>query len=263
MLIAGRRSEAVDLLEKGKAGGLTGAIVEALLTEARRSPSDDDETRGYRLAEEGRFAEATAAFRQALKRNPDNAGLYLACARAMSENGDIAESFAAYMRHAELAAAAGETESPLHRMHHDQAQRDHLVMLGTWPHRMRRPGQLFHLAPGERLEGPAVNSVNATPALLESWNRHQPQMVVIENFLMPEALEKLRRYCAQSTVWKRNYAAGYIGAMLQDGFACPLLAQIAEEIRETYAPILAPHALALSGGLQIRQPIVHRHQYSC
>jgi len=208
-----------------------------------------DEVLGYQRAEEGHFDQAADAFRRALKTDPGNAELHLALARSASENGDIAESFAAYMRHAELSWRISSIDGPRHRKRHDEAQRDHLVALGLAASDAKA-GDLFHFAQAERLDGPAVNPANATSELFQAWNGRRPQVVVIEKFLMPEALEKLRRYCAQSTVWKRNYSAGYIGAIPQDGFACPLLAQIAEEIRDIFAPILASYPLQYLGAFK-------------
>jgi hypothetical protein len=62
--------------------------------------------------------------------------------------------------------------------------------------------------------------------------------VVLDDFLTAPALEKLRAYCAGSTVWRKLYSAGYLGAAPEDGFACPLLAQIVEEIQSAFRPIL-------------------------
>ena len=42
------------------------------------------------------------------------------------------------------------------------------------------------------------------------------------------ALEKLRRFCLDSTIWRQIYDGGYLGAFPEHGFAPPLLAQIAE-----------------------------------
>jgi tetratricopeptide (TPR) repeat protein len=57
-------------------------------------------------------------------------------------------------------------------------------------------------------------------------------VVVIDDFLSRDALESLQRFCLESTVWSGNrYALGRLGAFLQDGFTCPLLLQIAEELR--------------------------------
>jgi hypothetical protein len=72
----------------------------------------------------------------------------------------------------------------------------------------------------------------------------------MEDFLTPEALAKLRAFCADSTIWRRNYEAGYIGATPADGFACPLLAQIAEEIRATWPAIFRPHRFRYLGAFK-------------
>jgi hypothetical protein len=63
-------------------------------------------------------------------------------------------------------------------------------------------------------------------------------MVVMDDFLTAPALEMLRAYCAGSTIWRKIYEAGYLGAAPEDGFACPLLAQIVEDIQGTFRPIL-------------------------
>ena len=57
------------------------------------------------------------------------------------------------------------------------------------------------------------------------------------------ALEKLRRFCLGSTVWRTIYEDGYLGALPEHGFACPLLAQIAEELRPAFPAIFAGHPL--------------------
>jgi hypothetical protein len=61
--------------------------------------------------------------------------------------------------------------------------------------------------------------------------------------LTDEALDKLRRFCWGSTIWRKVYPSGYLGAMPEHGFACPLLAQIDEELRSTYPAILGRHPL--------------------
>jgi hypothetical protein len=67
--------------------------------------------------------------------------------------------------------------------------------------------------------------------------------VVIDDLLTPEALEKLRRFCLDSTVWRQVYDGGYLGAFPEHGFAPPLLAQIAEELRAVYPAIIDDYPL--------------------
>jgi hypothetical protein len=70
------------------------------------------------------------------------------------------------------------------------------------------------------------------------WQIVSPQVVVVDNFLTEAALAALRRFCWGSTIWQKAYDDGYLGAFPETGFACPLLAQIAEELREGCRPHL-------------------------
>jgi hypothetical protein len=71
-----------------------------------------------------------------------------------------------------------------------------------------------------------------------------PGMTYFDNFLNPEALHALRRFLMESTIWyKFKYSGGYLGAMLVDGMACPLLFQIADELRQTFSGIFKHHPL--------------------
>jgi len=54
-------------------------------------------------------------------------------------------------------------------------------------------------------------------------------VIYIDGLLNHKALEALRRFCWESTMWKKDDENGYIGAFLGDGFDSPLLLHIAEE----------------------------------
>ncbi|RLV70935.1 Translation elongation factor P [Streptomyces sp. CBMAI 2042] len=70
-------------------------------------------------------------------------------------------------------------------------------------------------------------------AVEEQYLANAPGVVSVDDFLTEEALEELYRFCLESTVWFGNrYAHGRLGALMQDGFSCPLLMQIAEELRD-------------------------------
>jgi hypothetical protein len=101
----------------------------------------------------------------------------------------------------------------------------------------------FHLADGSRIAGPAVNPANKIAEISQAWRTAQPQIVVIDDLLTAEALEKLRRFCLDSTIWRAIYEGGYLGAFPEHGFAPPLLAQIAEELRSIYPVIIGDHPL--------------------
>src|SRR4029077_19018065 len=64
----------------------------------------------------------------------------------------------------------------------------------------------------------------------------------LDGFLRAPALEALRAFCLSSTIWSTyRYAKGYFGAFVEQGFACPLLAQIATELAERLPGIFAAY----------------------
>jgi hypothetical protein len=96
-------------------------------------------------------------------------------------------------------------------------------------------------AAGEGLPGPVVN-----PDLLNAsarWQNARPQFVVIDNFLTSEALNALRAFCLTAEIWDTAFPEGYLGAFPEQGFCCPLLAQISEELTARYPAIFGKQAL--------------------
>jgi hypothetical protein len=66
----------------------------------------------------------------------------------------------------------------------------------------------------------------------------------VDHLLTPEALAQLQRFCLRSTVWRRPYPPGYIGANPESGFFSPLLLQIAAELRQAIPELLGEHHLS-------------------
>lgn len=187
---------------------------------------------------------AVASFEAALARDPKHAEAHLRLGYLLSERGAIGEGFEHFMTRARIVADAPRHDSgaPLHKVRHDQEQRDYLSALGVT--------EKFHIGDGARIAGPVINPAHTEAAIIESWRQASPQLVILDDFLTPEALKKLRRYCLESTVWHRLYEAGYIGAIPADGFACPLLAQLAEEIPTRWPHIVGPHAFKYLGAFK-------------
>ncbi len=67
---------------------------------------------------------------------------------------------------------------------------------------------------------------------------------VIDDFLTPEALEQLRKFCLESTVWRLPYQFGYVGAFTRDGFSSVSLFAIAEEFSAALGEAFADYQLA-------------------
>lgn len=187
---------------------------------------------GNALRAQGRLTEAEASYRRALEIRPDFAEGQRLLAMAVAEQGRLDDAFALFRAHAARIHAKDATGSEAQQKH-DREQRD-------W----RGPeAPDFFLGEGSRLHRPAVNPANRNAAIAESWRTAQPQLVVVDDFLTPQALAGLRRFCLESTIWQKNYDGGYLGAFPEHGFAPPLLAQIAEEMREIYPDILLDHPL--------------------
>lgn len=254
LLATGHPREAQLVLTRGQQRGLAGAAVDALLQRAETASApeapDTQFALGTALAMQGRMEDAITAYRNVIAVLPNHAEAHFRLGSLLSETGHVAEGFAHYMRRAALVHEGrpwqGVGPQPAHRTKHDREQAEFLAArLG--PGTSTKP---FHLEDGERLSGPAVNPANATGELARQWCDNRPKMVVIDNFLTPEALGKLRNYCSGSTIWHRNYDAGYIGATPEDGLACPLMAQITEEISITFPQLIGGHAFRYLGAFK-------------
>ncbi len=102
---------------------------------------------------------------------------------------------------------------------------------------------ILHYADNPALRQGALNPVLARDEYERRYQESRPEMIVIDEFLRSEAIAALRRFCRESTIWKKDYDDGYIGALLGEGFSSPLLLQVAEELRTTFPGIFGRHRL--------------------
>jgi hypothetical protein len=258
LLAAQRPDDAAGVLERARALGHGSANLDAMAekcwmaADTRKPTAADFDTKGRRLCEEGRVEDAVRAFCDALELDPGFAPAHFHLGSLYSENGQINAGFSHFLRHADIIGGEipGRPGADLpHKLKHDVEQLGFLVEA-----RSRVPAgpvtNFFHVESGDRLNGSTVNRHKSPEELLSDWREAVPQAVVIDDFLTAPALAALRRFCALSTVWRRVYAAGYIGATPEDGFSCPLLAQIVNEVREAYAPIIGLAGFRYLGGFK-------------
>ena len=191
---------------------------------------------------QGRPQEAIAALHQAVAIEPDNPDLLYKLGNMLLRDGEasaarVGESFACFARHAKATFRSQTAPGELaHRIKHDCEQQDYLAEhfgLTAWQ---------YHLADGGRIASAAVNPANSEGAT-HDWHKTHPQIIVVDDLLTPEALEKLRRFCWGSTIWRDTHPEGYLTAMPEHGLACPLIAQIDEDMRAAYPGILGTHLL--------------------
>jgi tetratricopeptide (TPR) repeat protein len=194
--------------------------------------------RGFTLRELARFDEALESLDRALAIEPDHAAAHGHRGKTLSEMGRLEESFQSFLRAGELAygARVPGLNAFAHEKKHAQEQQDWFAASGE-------AGQgPLQVVGGARLSGRAVNLFNRDSAD-KAWRESDPRIVVIDNLLTEEAVAELRRYCLGSRLWHTPYPQGYLGAFPESGFAAPLLAQVAEELSDTFQDIFVAHPL--------------------
>ena len=103
--------------------------------------------------------------------------------------------------------------------------------------------RILHCMPPPRIEQGALSPALDVEAVETRYLATQPEVTYVDGLLQPNALDSLRQFCLEATIWKKDYENGYSGAFLGDGFASPLLFQIAEELRRTFPRIFKHHRL--------------------
>ncbi len=97
------------------------------------------------------------------------------------------------------------------------------------------------------------------PVLGDAWDRREierryavpPGVCFLDGLLTDDALEALRRFCVESTIWnevghnfhEEGTRRAYLGTYAGDGFCSPLLFQIAEELSRAMPAIFEDHRL--------------------
>ncbi len=237
---------------------------------------------GVVLKDLGNLDEATHAFRQALSLKPTYANAHYHLGLVLLWQEHTTEALTCFQRSADLTYNHREGIAPAFvtkaRLKHDSEQlaylsahvplirfpKDYIETLNTTSasHDEETSDSIFvRLTPQERTAlAPSfhrllyLRSTNATAgkavnpdldvATIESqYFSTKPEAMFIDTLLTQEALGALRAFCLESTIWKRDYQNGYIGTFLANGFACPLLLQIAEELRQKFPRMFQDHQL--------------------
>lgn len=230
----------------------------------------------------GDLEQAAACYERALCLDPAHIGSWNNVASVYLAQNRLQKSLEAFRRSAELKfdhgrPLKGPLNMILHRIRHDAEQlryidaksgisaeyQDYLQALtGLETRHTGKPGtekvmvdaqttqriapsfnRILHRIECPELPGGALNPEVDWAACESSYLNATPEVVTIDQFLRPEALQSLRDYCLESTVWKTVRPYGYMGTLIADGFATPLLLQIITELRERMPGILSAHHL--------------------
>jgi hypothetical protein len=160
----------------------------------------------------------------------------------------------------ELPALPGRTLTP-EKLRHDAEQLDYLGIVPERAKRYRKVSDDVDRTPSGRADlerhpevgdeyGRIIHVADTQPVdvALGDWEgtaveadlaAGRPPVAVIDDFLTEQALNELRRFCWESTIWNVNrYDDGRLAAFFSSGFNSPLLIQIAEELQERFAAVL-------------------------
>ena len=108
----------------------------------------------------------------------------------------------------------------------------------------RTYNRLVHVAEAPAGAESPINPDLDVKAIEDDYFANGTEATFIDDLLTPEALEGLRRFCLESTIWYDIYHnGGYLGAYLQEGFDCDLLLKIAEDLRRALPNIIGEHRL--------------------
>jgi hypothetical protein len=104
------------------------------------------------------------------------------------------------------------------------------------------------------IAGRAVSERPDLDAIMRSFREHQTGAAWFDDLLTPQALSGLQRYLLQSTIWHDfSHIGGFVASYLEDGLACPLLLQIADEIRGAFPELLTQHPLTQAWAFKGRE----------
>jgi tetratricopeptide (TPR) repeat protein len=79
------------------------------------------------------------------------------------------------------------------------------------------------------------------------------RLAVIDGFLSPEALQALREYCEEATVWKSYNRHGYVGSLVALGFSPRVLLAIADELKRAMPRVIGDAPLLQAWGYKYDQ----------
>jgi tetratricopeptide (TPR) repeat protein len=101
----------------------------------------------------------------------------------------------------------------------------------------------IHLRAAPEAAGGAVNERADGPVLAAQFE--EQGAIAVDDLLTPPALHALRRFLLESTIWHDfSHIDGFVASYLEDGLACPLLLQIADELRGAFPEILGKYPLS-------------------
>jgi hypothetical protein len=113
----------------------------------------------------------------------------------------------------------------------------------------------IHLRAAPEMSGRAVRERSDLDVLMHGFRGSETGAVYFDDLLTPEALKQLRAFLLESTIWHDfRHIGGFVASYLEDGLACPLILQIADEIRGLFADVLGDYPLSQAWAFKAFKP---------
>ena len=96
--------------------------------------------------------------------------------------------------------------------------------------------RLVHILEAPKLKEVINNSLNVEQ-ITNDYLNDEFGLTYIDNFLSSKAIKSLRDFLLESTIWFNVKQNGYVGTFLREGFANPLIIQIANELKTKFPKI--------------------------
>ena len=239
---------------------------------------------GVVLFAQGRLVEAEAAFRTALRLKSDSQLAFRQLALVLIASGRLDEAarfLVEPVRALRRLGAAGDAatfrQTNRVKLQHDVDQLSNLVdrqlapgslagvvaehrallaqMRGdstieiapaTWPGLAAHYNRLINLRDTPARPDGALSADWDGAAIERDYRAHAPGFTWFDGLLTPAARLDLWRFCVESTVWFQMTFKNEVSATLFNGFCCPLLLQIAQELRRRLPNLLGGQPLSLA-----------------
>ncbi len=103
----------------------------------------------------------------------------------------------------------------------------------------------FHVIDAPERPSGAVNASLDRDAITAAFRAQAPGIAWVDDLLTQDALARLRRFLLESTIWfDFSHIGGFLASYLEDGLACPLMLQIADEVRTAFPGIVGDRPLS-------------------
>ncbi len=101
----------------------------------------------------------------------------------------------------------------------------------------------IHVWSAPEISEPVISTLCDGDAIAQRYHE-AGGVAVIDVLLSDRALASLRRFLLESTIWHDfDHIGGFVASYMEDGLACPLMLQIADELRARLGCLLSAHPL--------------------